>query len=74
MIQPWCYLISNTRFMENGKYYNNVKTEDDNYNNLNEYESLREEAQKIKVTMKKISFQMSLRLWEEYEKQQESQS
>ncbi|XP_004487198.1 uncharacterized protein [Cicer arietinum] len=65
--------MSDTRFMENGKYYYNVNNEKDNYN-LNGYESERGSNENEGYSYgKNNQYPNEFDTMEEYEKQQEAQ-
>lgn len=64
--------MSDTRFMENGKYYYNVNSENEKYNNVNGYESGRGSTEN-EGNYEKNQYQNEFETMEEYEKQQEAQ-
>ncbi|KAL1345942.1 hypothetical protein AAHE18_08G152700 [Arachis hypogaea] len=64
--------MSDTRFMENGKYYYPVKNNNNQNYNLNEYESVRGKTEN-EGYYEKTQYPNEFDTMEEYEKQQESQ-
>ncbi|CAL5200368.1 unnamed protein product [Lathyrus oleraceus] len=64
--------MSDTRFVENGKYHYNVNSENQNYNNLNGYESGRGNTEN-EGYYEKNQHPNEFETMEEYEKQQEAQ-
>ncbi|KAL1299154.1 hypothetical protein AAHE18_18G088200 [Arachis hypogaea] len=64
--------MSDTRFMENGKYYYPVKNNNNQNYNLNEYESVRGKTEH-EGYYEKTQYPNEFDTMEEYEKQQESQ-
>ncbi|CAK8536387.1 unnamed protein product [Lathyrus sativus] len=64
--------MSDTRFMENGKYSYNVNSENENYNNLGGYESGRGNTEN-EGYYEKNQHPNEFETMEEYEKQQEAQ-
>ncbi|XP_058773919.1 uncharacterized protein LOC131648150 [Vicia villosa] len=64
--------MSDTRFMENGKYHYNVNSENVNYNNLNGYESGKGNTEN-EGYYEKNQHPNEFETMEEYEKQQEAQ-
>ncbi|KAI5412991.1 protein E6 [Lathyrus oleraceus] len=64
--------MSDTRFVENGKYHYNVNSENENYNNLNGYESGRGNTEN-EGYYEKNQHPNEFETMEEYEKQQEAQ-
>ncbi|CAI8592578.1 unnamed protein product [Vicia faba] len=64
--------MSDTRFMENGKYHYNINSENENYNNLNGYESGRGNTEN-EGYYEKNQHPNEFETMEEYEKQQEAQ-
>lgn len=64
--------MSDTRFMENGKYYYNVNGENENYN-LNGYESSERGSTENEGYYQKNQYPNEFDTMEEYEKQQEAQ-
>lgn len=64
--------MSDTRFVENGKYHYNVNSENENYNNLNGYESGRGNTEN-EGYYEKTQHPNEFETMEEYEKQQEAQ-
>lgn len=64
--------MSDTRFMEDGKYYYNVNSESENYNNLNGYQSGRGSTEN-EGYYEKNQYPNEFDTMEEYERQQEAQ-
>ncbi|KAL5082234.1 hypothetical protein RYX36_010655 [Vicia faba] len=64
--------MSDTRFMENGKYHYNINSENENYNNHNGYESGRGNTEN-EGYYGKNQHPNEFETMEEYEKQQEAQ-
>jgi len=65
--------MSDTRFLENGKYYYNANTVNNENYNLNGYESERGSTAENEGYYEKSQYPNEFDTMEEYEKQQEEQ-